>query len=115
MSYVQRFRLNSAGRLGFSEAGVLAACDSAGELAARGPDFGGAWVPVFSSAAARKASEVHWIAGLGETGVYCVVCPATAPYPQVNQCYASLPSLHPSRVGRLAVASHGVTTDGTNA
>jgi len=64
---------------------VLAACDSAGELAARGPDFGGAWVPVFSSAAARKASEVHWIAGLGETGVYCVVCPATAPYPQAHQ------------------------------
>jgi hypothetical protein len=31
-------------RLGFSEAGVLAACDSAGELSARSPDFGGAWV-----------------------------------------------------------------------
>ena len=31
-------------RLGFSKAGVLAACDSAGELSARSPDFGGAWV-----------------------------------------------------------------------
>ena len=90
---------------------MLAACDSAGELAARGPDFGGAWVPIFSSAAARKASEVHWIAGLGETGVYCVVCPATAPHPQVHYiCPLTQPSWPASRNVKLAMkASSGFT------
>jgi len=90
---------------------VLAACDSAGELAARGPDFGGAWVPVFSSAAARKASEVHWIAGLGETGVFCVVCPATAPYPQVHH-WLSLNCYH---FWVRTVAHHGTWTGGRSA
>jgi hypothetical protein len=37
--------------LGFSEEGLLAAYDSEGELRLRTPDFGGAWVPLFSSAA----------------------------------------------------------------
>ena len=37
--------------LGFSEEGVLASYDSEGELRMRSPDFGGAWVPLFSSAA----------------------------------------------------------------
>lgn len=38
--------------LGFSEGeGLLAAYDSEGELRLRTPDFGGAWVPLFSAAA----------------------------------------------------------------
>ena len=47
-------------------------------------------MPLFSSAASRKASETHFIVGLGDKHVYCVVCPAASPHPQVLACRQSV-------------------------
>lgn len=71
-------------RLGFSDAGVLAAGDSAGILCAQSAAFGGSWVPVFSSVAERKGSEWHWLTGFDEHNVFCVVCKSADVVPQVN-------------------------------
>ena len=49
-----------------------------------GPALVRVQVPVFSSAGARKAPETHWVLGLNDENVYCVVCPAANPYPQVR-------------------------------
>eukprot|EP00887_Chlorella_sp_A99_P000454 scaffold17.g454.t1 len=68
--------------LGFSEEGLLAAGDSEGELRVRGPEFGGAWVTVFSAAAERKSTEQYWLVGLSAKELTCIVC-ATASEPAV--------------------------------
>jgi chromosome transmission fidelity protein 4 len=86
--------------LGFSEDGLLAACDSAGVLRLRTGDFGGAWVPVFSSSAARSSdAERHWVVGLSGAEVYAVVCkapdsaPAVAPRPVLSLFPLAVPVL----------------------
>jgi chromosome transmission fidelity protein 4 len=55
-------------------------------------DFGGSWTPAFSSREAKKrADERHWIVSVAArdadgaaAGVYCVVCRADAPGPNVH-------------------------------
>ena len=71
-------------RLGFSDAGVLAAADSAGVLSVQSAAYGCSWVPVFTSAAERKGSESHWITGFDEHHVFCVVCKSANAVPQVR-------------------------------
>lgn len=46
--------------LGFSEEGLLAAYDSAGELRLRSELFGGAWVTAFSAAAGEQSTVQEW-------------------------------------------------------
>jgi len=55
--------------LGFSEEGLLASYDSGGELRMRSPDFGGAWVPLFSSAAGGRVVGFSSPGGLQLTTV----------------------------------------------
>ena len=55
-------------------------------------EFGGTWVPVFSSAAVREAGEertgqVFWPVGLNEKELYCVVCKDGATEPQASNLY----------------------------
>eukprot|EP00899_Mesostigma_viride_P003283 jgi/Mesvir1/12956/Mv05969-RA.1 len=70
--------------LGFSAEGLLATGDSQGVVRLRCLEYGGSWVPVFSSAAERKSSEEsHWVVGLDSTQLFCVVLKAPNTYPQV--------------------------------
>ncbi|KAK9809234.1 hypothetical protein WJX72_011841 [[Myrmecia] bisecta] len=87
--------------LGFSEAGLLAAYDSQGVMRLRSPDFGGSWVPVFSSAAARKGSEVYWPVALTEHDMHCIVCSSSSPQPQVIPGRRPVLSLVPLAVAVL--------------
>jgi chromosome transmission fidelity protein 4 len=68
--------------LGFTEEGLLAANDSAGELRLRSELFGGAWVTAFSAAAERKATEQYWVVGLSARELQAIVC-ANSPEPAV--------------------------------
>ena len=86
--------------LGFSEDGLLAAADGAGVLRLRTGEYGGAWVPVFHSAAARSSdAERHWFVGLSGAEVYAVVCkapdaaPAVAPRPVLSLFPLAVPVL----------------------
>ncbi|GAB4823682.1 hypothetical protein N2152v2_010728 [Parachlorella kessleri] len=92
--------------LGFSEEGLLASYDSEGELRMRSPDFGGAWVPLFSSAAERKGSERFWVFGVSAQQLQCIVVsggeePAVPPPPQ-RPLVSSVP-LRAAVVGQDAV------------
>lgn len=55
-----------------------------GLMRVRSNTFGGAWVPVFTSEAARKASETHWPVGLNMRELRCIVCNPSHPTPQVS-------------------------------
>jgi len=76
-------------------------------LRARTPDFGGAWVQLFSEAAARKGSEVFWPVSVDEAGrqLICVVCQGgDQPWPQVRLAADADPMQHPVQQGRGAAA-----------
>ena len=72
--------------------GALAFGASDGTVSVRTNDFGGSWTPAFSSREAKKrADERHWIVSVAArdadgaaAGVYCVVCRADAPGPNVH-------------------------------
>ncbi|GAQ80939.1 hypothetical protein KFL_000660340 [Klebsormidium nitens] len=73
--------------LGFTEEGQLATYDSQGMLRVLVEEMGGCWVPFFSSASERKsASERHWVVGVGDKDLYCILCKADGPdaQPQVT-------------------------------
>lgn len=71
--------------VGFSDEGALCSGDSAGVVRVLVAGFGGSWVPVFTSEAARASdAERHWIVGLSRNEVYAVVCKAPETYPQVS-------------------------------
>eukprot|EP00898_Chlorokybus_atmophyticus_P008326 jgi/Chlat1/8495/Chrsp80S07934 len=71
--------------LGFSESGALATSDSKGVLRVHSPQYDGCWVPVFSSAADRQnESESHWVVGVSDTEVVCVVCKGPSAHPSVH-------------------------------
>lgn len=58
----------------------------------RSPAFGGAWVPVFASEAARRAAETHWPVGLNARELRCIVCNPSQPTPQVPPGFLTIPS-----------------------
>lgn len=72
--------------LGFSEDGVLSAWDGETLRGYFPGAYGGAWVPLFLSAKARKAeTEHHYIVGLDVEAreVFCVITKSADHYPQV--------------------------------
>ncbi|XP_048529636.1 protein ENHANCER OF LHP1 1 [Triticum urartu] len=69
---------------GFSENGQLSSYDSKGILRVFSGQFGGSWLPVFSSTKARKSEdESHWVVGLDANNIFCILCKSPECYPQV--------------------------------
>jgi chromosome transmission fidelity protein 4 len=96
--------------LSFSEEGLLAAADSAGVVRLRSGEYGGAWTPVFSSAAARSGdAERHWVVGVTSVEVYAVVvkAPDTAPAVAPRPVLSLFPLAVPIMGGVAAAAGAG--------
>ncbi|RLN35460.1 WD repeat and HMG-box DNA-binding protein 1 [Panicum miliaceum] len=69
---------------GFSDNGQLSSYDSKGILRVFSSQFGGSWLPVFSSVRARKSEdESHWVVGLDANNIFCILCKHPQSYPQV--------------------------------
>nr|CAD1839418.1 unnamed protein product [Ananas comosus var. bracteatus] len=69
---------------GFSEEGRLSSYDSKGVLRVFCDQFGGSWLPLFSSIKARKSEdESHWVVGLNSSKLFCIVCKSPDTYPSV--------------------------------
>ncbi|KAL5201330.1 hypothetical protein ABZP36_035684 [Zizania latifolia] len=69
---------------GFTENGQLSSFDSKGILRVFSGQFGGSWIPVFSSIKARKSEdESHWVVGLDSNNIFCILCKSPESYPQV--------------------------------
>ncbi|KAL5657729.1 hypothetical protein ACJX0J_030892, partial [Zea mays] len=69
---------------GFSENGQLSSYDSKGILRVFSNQFGGSWLPLFSSVKARKSEdESHWVVGLDANNIFCILCKTPQSYPQV--------------------------------
>ncbi|CAO2044836.1 unnamed protein product [Urochloa humidicola] len=69
---------------GFSDNGQLSSYDSKGILRVFSSQFGGSWLPVFSSVKARKSEdESHWVVGLDTNNIFCIVCQYPQSYPEV--------------------------------
>lgn len=69
---------------GFSENGQLSSYDSKGVLRVFSSQFGGSWLPVFSSVKARRSEdESHWVVGLDANKLFCILCKSPQSYPQV--------------------------------
>ncbi|OEL35871.1 WD repeat and HMG-box DNA-binding protein 1 [Dichanthelium oligosanthes] len=69
---------------GFSDNGQLSSYDSKGILRVFSSQFGGSWLPVFSSIKARKSEdESHWVVGLDANNIFCILCKYPQTYPQV--------------------------------
>ncbi|CAL5073973.1 unnamed protein product [Urochloa decumbens] len=69
---------------GFSDNGQLSSYDSEGILRVFSSQFGGSWLPVFSSVKARKSEdESHWVVGLDANNIFCILCKYPQSYPQV--------------------------------
>uniref|UniRef100_A0A0D9XBH2 Uncharacterized protein n=1 Tax=Leersia perrieri TaxID=77586 RepID=A0A0D9XBH2_9ORYZ len=69
---------------GFSENGELSSFDSMGILRVFSAQFGGSWIPIFSSTKARKSEdESHWVVGLDANNIFCILCKSPESHPQV--------------------------------
>uniref|UniRef100_A0ACD5XXV6 Uncharacterized protein n=1 Tax=Avena sativa TaxID=4498 RepID=A0ACD5XXV6_AVESA len=69
---------------GFSETGLLSSYDSKGILRVFSSQFGGSWLPVFSSTKARKSEdESHWVVCLDANNIFCILCKSPESCPQV--------------------------------
>ncbi|CAN6237368.1 unnamed protein product [Urochloa humidicola] len=69
---------------GFSDNGQLSSYDSEGILRVFSSQFGGSWLPIFSSVKARKSEdESHWVVGLDANNIFCIVCKYPQSYPEV--------------------------------
>ena len=84
--------------VGFSEAGGLATVDSAGVVRQCMRANGFEWVPVLHCAALKKsAQEHHWVVGLTDAQLMCVICkgddafPATLPRPVLSSLPLTMP------------------------
>ena len=71
----------------------------------RGDDYGGAWVPVFTAERERKGEETFWPVGLDMRHLYCIVCPAGSPVPQVRALSCWGPYLGPGMSSSDCIAS----------
>ncbi|XVE56745.1 hypothetical protein DITRI_Ditri04bG0035600 [Diplodiscus trichospermus] len=68
---------------GFSEEGQLSSYDSKGMLRVFTSQFGGNWIPLFSSSKERKSGENYWVVGLNASKLFCVVCKNPDSFPHV--------------------------------
>ncbi|XP_022736596.1 WD repeat and HMG-box DNA-binding protein 1-like [Durio zibethinus] len=68
---------------GFSEEGQLSSYDSKGVLRVFTSQYGGNWLPLFSSSKERKSGENYWVVGLNASKLFCVVCKNPDSFPQV--------------------------------
>ncbi|XP_051117098.1 protein ENHANCER OF LHP1 1 isoform X2 [Andrographis paniculata] len=66
---------------GFSEEGQLSSYDSKGVLRIFSNQYGGSWLPLFSSSKLQK-QENYWIVGLNSSKLFCVVCKSPETFPQ---------------------------------
>ncbi|XAR51253.1 hypothetical protein NMG60_11005824 [Bertholletia excelsa] len=69
---------------GFSEEGQLCSFDSKGVLRVFTDQYGGGWLPLFSSSKAKKPDENYWVVGLNSSKLFCVVCKSPDTFPQVT-------------------------------
>ncbi|KAL2479109.1 transducin family protein/WD-40 repeat family protein [Forsythia ovata] len=69
---------------GFSEEGLLSSFDSKGVLRVFTNQFGGSWIPLFSSSKLNKAGENCWVVGLNANKLFCIVCKSPESYPQAT-------------------------------
>ncbi|KAK7281795.1 hypothetical protein RIF29_10075 [Crotalaria pallida] len=67
---------------GFSEEGQLSSYDSKGVLRSYSNQFGGSWLPLFSSIK-EKSDENYWLVGLNASKLFCVVCKKPDTFPPV--------------------------------
>ncbi|XP_047329703.1 protein ENHANCER OF LHP1 1 [Impatiens glandulifera] len=69
--------------IGFSEEGKLCSFDSMGVLRVYTDQYGGSWLPLFSSRKIKKPEENYWVVGLNSSKLFCVVCKSPDSFPQV--------------------------------
>ncbi|VVB16977.1 unnamed protein product [Arabis nemorensis] len=83
--------------IGFSEKGSFSSYDSEGVLRVFTCQYGGSWIPVFSTSKEKKQEENYWVVGLNTTSVYCIACkhpelfPTVTPKPILTILDLSLP------------------------
>ncbi|XP_010495876.1 PREDICTED: WD repeat and HMG-box DNA-binding protein 1-like [Camelina sativa] len=70
--------------IGFSDEGSLSSYDSKGVLRVFTGQYGGSWIPVFSTSKEKKQEENYWVVGLNTTSVYCIACKHPEIFPQVT-------------------------------
>ncbi|PSS08331.1 WD repeat and HMG-box DNA-binding protein like [Actinidia chinensis var. chinensis] len=68
---------------GFSDEGQICSFDSKGVLRVYMDQYGGSWLPLFSSGKVKKPEENYWIVGLNAYKLFCVVCKSPDSFPQV--------------------------------
>ncbi|CAA2976363.1 WD repeat and HMG-box DNA-binding 1 [Olea europaea subsp. europaea] len=69
---------------GFSEEGLLSSFDSKGVLRVFTNQFGGSWMPLFSSNKLNKEGENYWVVGLNANKLFCIVCKFPESFPQAT-------------------------------
>ena len=68
--------------VGFSESGVLTTVDSSGVVRSCLRSYGFEWVPILNCAALKKSkAEHHWVVGVTDSAMMCVICKGDDPYP----------------------------------
>ncbi|CAL9247968.1 unnamed protein product [Arabidopsis halleri] len=70
--------------IGFSDEGSLSSYDSEGVLRVFTSQYGGSWIPVFSTSKEKKQEENYWVVGLNTTSLYCIACKYPEIFPQVT-------------------------------
>ncbi|KAG2330058.1 hypothetical protein Bca52824_001238 [Brassica carinata] len=70
--------------IGFSEEGSFSSFDSEGVLRVFTSQYGGSWIPVFSTTKVKKQEENYWVVGLNTTSLYCIACKHPELFPQVT-------------------------------
>ncbi|CAF1708397.1 protein ENHANCER OF LHP1 1 [Brassica napus] len=70
--------------IGFSEEGSFSSFDSEGVLRVFTSQYGGSWIPVFSTTKVNKQEENYWVVGLNTTSLYCIACKHPELFPQVT-------------------------------
>ncbi|KAL6995003.1 hypothetical protein U1Q18_005137 [Sarracenia purpurea var. burkii] len=68
---------------GFSEEGQICSFDSKGVLRVFTDQYGGSWLPLFSSGKVKKPEENYWVVGLNDRKLFSVVCKSPDLFPQV--------------------------------
>lgn len=66
--------------LGFSEEGLPATADTEEVVRVLSYDWGNTWVPV---AELKDRKGFHWVTGLAEGELFCIVCKGNDAYPKV--------------------------------
>lgn len=70
--------------IGFSEEGSFSSFDSEGVLRVFTSQYGGSWIPIFSTTKVKKQDENYWVVGLNKTSLCCIACKHPELFPQVT-------------------------------